>query len=167
MLNDQNLSRGYRNNNPLNIDYYNMYGKMANDWKGQIGVEPLTDKIERQRFAQFQTMEYGYRAALILLRNYIKNYNLHTIGAIINRWAPAEDSNDPVSYANRVCNIINNTWAANITPATVVSRNDRTLLCRIAYGMSVVENDSAKYKEYNHAQGLPDINIINTAWGMI
>ena len=49
--------RGLRNNNPLNII------KSENiNWKGE--VKPSTDR----NFAQFETKEYGLRAALCLLR---------------------------------------------------------------------------------------------------
>ena len=56
-------ARGLRNNNPLNI----IKSEKIN-WQGE--VKPSTDP----NFAQFETMEYGLRAALCLLRTY---YNKH------------------------------------------------------------------------------------------
>ena len=52
-------ARGLRNNNPLNIV------KSENiNWQGE--VKPSTDP----NFAQFETLEYGLRAAFKLLRTY-------------------------------------------------------------------------------------------------
>ena len=50
-------ARGLRNNNPLNI----IKNKNIN-WQGE--VKPSTDP----NFAQFETLEYGLRAAFKLLR---------------------------------------------------------------------------------------------------
>ncbi len=66
-----------RNNNPLNII------KSQIKWLGE--VRPGTDK----RFAQFESMEYGLRAALKLLRTYYTKHGCRTIRQIISRWAPA------------------------------------------------------------------------------
>ena len=59
-------SRGLRNNNPLNIEKT----KGRTPWQGEI--VPSKDN----RFAQFTTMAYGYRAAFKLLNNYQRNYGL-------------------------------------------------------------------------------------------
>ena len=68
-------TRGIRNNNPLNI----IHGKSR--WQGMR--EKQTDK----RFVQFETMVYGVRAAVKLLRNYIK-HGIKTVDAIIYKWCP-------------------------------------------------------------------------------
>ena len=52
-------ARGLRNNNPLNI----IKSEKIN-WQGE--VKPSTDP----NFAQFETLEYGLRAAFKLLRTY-------------------------------------------------------------------------------------------------
>ncbi len=52
-------ARGMRNNNPLNI----IKSEKIN-WQGE--VKPSTDP----NFAQFETLEYGLRAAFKLLRTY-------------------------------------------------------------------------------------------------
>ena len=155
---DPKLPRGYRNNNPLNIDY-----NVRNQWKGQLGIEPESPKY-KQRFALFSSMPYGYRAALVLMRNYIKNYGLNTIFEIINRWAPSEDNNYPVSYAKNVCRIINEKWGASVTPDTVVARNDKDTLTKMAYAMSIIENGNT---EYTRMLGLPNMETINEGWRLI
>lgn len=73
-------TRGWRNNNPLNIV------KSQDQWQGMRNVQ--TDK----RFVQFVHMSYGYRAAIKTLQSY---YNLFkqqkknfTIRNIIGRWCP-------------------------------------------------------------------------------
>ena len=73
--------RGLRNNNPLNIRISN------NNWKGK--VVPSKDPM----FETFESMEYGIRAAFIIIRNYIKKYNLKTVGKIIQRFAPPTENN--------------------------------------------------------------------------
>lgn len=156
---NENLPRGYRNNNPLNIDYYNSYGKMANDWVGQVGVEP------EGRFAQFVDMAYGYRAALILLRNYIKLYGLNTIRKIIGRWAPPDDHNDTESYIRNVSKL------TGISADTVISPSDKDKLTKIVYAMSISENgykDLAKpANDIKEHYDLPNMNIINEGWRII
>ena len=150
MLGDTSLSRGYRNNNPLNIR------KSWQTWKGKIYVGNTDPDFE-----QFENMAYGYRAALITMRTYIKKYGLNTVYQIINRWAPADDGNNPDGYTQRVCK------ATGLTPDMVVGYNDADTLTKMAYGMSIVENDSNKYKAANHAVGLPNMEIINEGWRLI
>ena len=75
------LPRGIRNNNPLNI----RRGK--DQWKGQRAQQ--TDAS----FCQFESLEYGWRAAFYLLtRTYYHKYRLFTIRAIISKWAPPNEN---------------------------------------------------------------------------
>ena len=84
------LSRGLRNNNPLNIR------RSKDQWKGM-------SKTQNDRsFCQFETLEYGWRAAFYLLtRTYYHKYRLYTIRGIISRWAPANE-NDTLAYIANV-----------------------------------------------------------------
>lgn len=63
-----------------------------NSWKGQTG--------SNKGFCTFDTMEHGYRAALILLRNYVKR-GYDTIFEIVSRWAP-ESENNTKAYISAV-----------------------------------------------------------------
>ena len=72
--------RGIRNNNPLNI-------RIGNCWWGE--VENPTDT----QFEQFEKMEYGIRAAFIILRRYIEKYGRNTVEQIISSWAPSSENN--------------------------------------------------------------------------
>ncbi|WP_232060919.1 structural protein P5 [Vibrio taketomensis] len=85
--------RGFRNNNPLNIDY-----NQANDWDGQTGIET---GVSHPRFARFSSMEYGVRAGAKLVQNYMRHYGIRTVYGIINRWAPNSE-NDTYAYAEHV-----------------------------------------------------------------
>lgn len=88
--NPNGISRGDRNNNPLNL----RYNKSIN-WDGQIGTDGA--------FAVFSSRTYGYRAAIKNLISYIKNGN-NTIKKIITRWAPPSDGNNTTGYIENVAN---------------------------------------------------------------
>ena len=119
--------RGYRNNNPLNIRI------SSNNWKGEI--RPSTDGS----FCQFTTMAYGFRAAMVCIRTYIRKYNLKTIQEIINRWAPWEDGNNPTRYAQRVIN----TWPETFTNKDfVIDYTNAEHMTKLVYAMAIVENGS-------------------------
>ena len=85
--------RGLRNNNPLNII------KSENiNWKGE--VKPSTDR----NFAQFETKEYGLRAALCLLRTYYNKHGCRTVRQIVSRWDP-EGERVIAAYVGMVCRL--------------------------------------------------------------
>lgn len=74
--------RGLRNNNPLNIR------RTSTQWQGLAPVQTDPD------FCQFQTLEYGWRAAFRLLtQTYFTKYGLDSIRKIISRWAPSNENN--------------------------------------------------------------------------
>ena len=62
------MTRGLRNNNPLNIRRNNT------KWQGLSATQ--TDKS----FFQFKTMAYGYRAAFKTLQTYIRIITFHDNG---------------------------------------------------------------------------------------
>lgn len=68
----------FRRNNPMNLRY-----SERNNWIGQTGAT--------NGFCNFQSVEYGFRAAFITLQSYGKNgYN--TIRKIVTRWAPPAEN---------------------------------------------------------------------------
>lgn len=91
MENNQ-ITRGARNRNPLNIRY-----NPANNWRGQMGHDS-------SGFCVFSSMQHGIEAAARLLYVYYTRYNLTTIPLIISRWAPASE-NDVEAYIKTVCRI--------------------------------------------------------------
>ena len=83
------LPRGIRNNNPLNIR------KSKDKWKG------LSLTQNDPCFCQFESLEYGWRAAFYLLtRTYYHKYRLYTIRAIISKWAPPCENNSKAYVEN-------------------------------------------------------------------
>ena len=81
-MNKAQLPRNWRNNNPLNIR------RTKECWQG------MTAEQSDRAFCQFRRMEYGWRAAFILLcRKYYHTYHLTTLQRIIERWAPATENN--------------------------------------------------------------------------
>ena len=74
-------TRGYRNNNPLNII------RNKTNWKGMCKAQ--TD----DKFVQFETMFFGFRASIIII---CRSYYLRgwwTIESIISHWAPSTENN--------------------------------------------------------------------------
>jgi len=92
-----NEPRGIRNNNPLNI-------RLSSDkWQGQINRKGNIDgnsSLSSERaggeavFCVFSSMEYGWRAAFVILcKTYYGKYKLRTIRDIVSRWAPPKENN--------------------------------------------------------------------------
>lgn len=77
------MTLGQRNNNPLNIRY-----SKQNNWLGQIG--------SNKGFCVFDNIEHGYRAAIMLVRNYVRK-GFNTPRKIITRFAPSNE-NDTQAY---------------------------------------------------------------------
>ena len=148
MSTNTNLPRGYRNNNPLNIRY-----NKFNSWKGK--VIPNTDR--NNTFEQFVSMPYGYRAALYLLRKYIKSYGCDTLAKIISKWAPANENNTQ-AYIQHVSEM------TGIAPSQYVSPTNKDMMCKLAYAMSIVENGNTAETK---AAGLPNMDIIYAGYNLL
>ena len=117
------LSRGLRNNNPLNIR------KTKTTWTGQ-----KTDGTDTQ-FCQFLKPAFGWRAAFKLLHRYYTIYGLKTIELIVSRWAPSNE-NDTEAYIESVCNDMN--WNRK-KPLPPVPRQPGVWMA-LAYAMARMEN---------------------------
>lgn len=151
MSTNPKLPRGYRNNNPLNVRY-----STWNNWLGK--VTPNMDGA----YEQFIDMAHGYRAALYLIRKYIRQgYN--TISKIITRWAPESDGNYTQNYIAHVAELV------GIPADKVISRDDKETLCAMVRAMSISENGH-KDSDGNNLQstyGLPSIDAIEKGWELI
>lgn len=121
--------RGIRNNNPLNIR------RNSTKWKGLA-----TEQRDRDFFC-FVSPEWGYRAALITLRNYRKLHNLQTITQWIVRWAPPAENNTD-AYINFVCR------KCGINKETIPDINDSKQMCEIVAAMSYMENGIEAVKQH-------------------
>ena len=90
------MTRGLRNNNPLNIR------RVAGQrWKGEI-LPSIQGGDGGGSFVRFESIEYGIRAAFVLLRTYSIKYKANCIQDIISRWAPPSE-NDTEKYIKNVC----------------------------------------------------------------
>lgn len=129
--------RGYWNNNPLNIRL-----NPGNSWKGKILAN--TDGV----FEQFVSMPYGFRAALVLFRNYIRKGD-NTLAKIVAKWAPPTENHTNI-YTSFVIN------KTGIDPDKVIKRSDAESLKLLAHAMAWYENGSA-----------PQWTDIEEAWEMV
>lgn len=113
------VPRGIRNNNPLNI-------RIGNTWLGEL---PNPDDTE---FEQFVTIEYGIRAAFLILRRYIKRYHLNTIALIVSRWAPSTENNTK-AYVTHVASRL------NIPGDEEIKFEDKETMCKLVEAMALHE----------------------------
>lgn len=127
-LND--LPRGMRNNNPLNIRRY-----CHNDWLGKITDSVATD----MEFEEFRAPRYGFRASFILVHRYIKQ-GYKCVRDIISRWAPACDNNYTQSYIDFVCRFM------QCGPDTEIKCYDFTAMSNLFRAMFEVENGVSWHK---------------------
>lgn len=116
--------RGIRNNNPLNI-------RKGSNWKGERPKQ--TDKA----FEEFESMEYGIRAALKLIRNHISGFGgkripANTLKKLITVWAPPTE-NHTQSYIETVCK------HTGLLPSQVLHVGDRKNIVAICRAMAFVE----------------------------
>lgn len=133
--------RGLRNNNPLNI-------RKGSNWRGEIKHQ--TDN----QFEQFESLEYGLRAGMKLIKNYIEGKSsagkpLNTIEKIISRWAPPSE-NVTRKYIDYVCG------CTGMHPAETISFQDREKICNIVQAMTMVECGQAV-----------DLEVIKSAYDMV
>lgn len=85
---NNHITRGIRNNNPFNIKRTQIV------WRGELPDYEKTDKV----FEQFKCMNFGLRAGIKLLRNYVRK-GFNTPKKIIYRFAPASENNT-TAYLN-------------------------------------------------------------------
>lgn len=112
--------RGYRNNNPLNIEA----GSFTQGQPGFAGSDG--------RFARFESMEAGINAADSLLQSYA-NRGLTTVNDIINRWAPPTENNTG-AYAGYVSDKL------GVTPDTKLDMENPNTRARLIGAMGEFEN---------------------------
>ena len=118
------VPRGIRNNNPLNI-------RKGNNWLGE-----RTPQVDRA-FEEFQTIEYGLRAAFKLMRNYITGFSgrsakYNTIRKLVRRWAPPSE-NATQNYIDFVCKHVEKDHNE------VICFTDRKLIIDVCRAMAFVE----------------------------
>lgn len=135
--------RGIRNNNPLNI-------RKGNTWKGERPIQ--TDKS----FEEFTSMEYGIRAAFILMRNHIDGFKgtrpkMNTIKKLISVWAPPSE-NATAKYVAHVSTF------TGIGANEIIRSNDRKALIKIAREMAFVE--CGQYIDQKYFESAWDLIVV-------
>lgn len=120
----KNEPRGLRNNNPLNIRYVE-----KNRWQGRVKTEDKKD----QKFEEFVSLKWGFRAAFILLHNYTTLFGKRTIKDIITTWAPPSDGNNTNNYIKHICEDLS---AADYCE---IRFEDGTLMCGLVRAMARIE----------------------------
>jgi len=142
-LNQPNLPRGFRNNNPGNLV------RTAIAWEGKIPHSQNTDS----RFEQFRELRWGIRA---LYRDIISDYRkgLTTVSALINEFAPSFENNTAAYIGSVIASV-----GGNVIPELT---QDKLIL--LAKAIVRVENGSsfahlASDKDYNDAIAILGIDL--------
>lgn len=85
------MNLGTACNNPLNLRF------TGDRWHGLSESCPCT-----KGFCRFVSLDYGLRAAMVVLKTYFCRYQLCTVRRIVQRWAPQQE-NDVDGYVRNVC----------------------------------------------------------------
>ena len=115
-----------KRNNPCNIRT-----SVRFTWRGELPGVVAPD------YAQFDTPENGYRAALLNMNTYITKHKANTINKIIKRWDPKKDSADDITPDEYVKKVSDET---GIAPDTVITAGDYDTMGKIALAMTHVEH---------------------------
>lgn len=126
MVQPKRLPRGIRNCNPLNIRL------SAISWQGQ--VSPSAD----HSFVEFESVDYGIRAAFVLIRTYIEKYHLVHVHDVIARWAPPSENNTD-GYVSQVL------LYGKLSRSDTLEFKRRYQMSQLVYAMHIVENGRAYF----------------------
>jgi len=143
-LNQSNLPRGIRNNNPGNLR------KTSIDWLGKL--KPGNDSS----FEQFQTFVYGLRAQIRDIKGDIQKKGQNTLTKLITAYAP-EFENNTNSYIQNVAN------RANIGPDQQLTGTKEELRA-ITKAMAISENGNPQ-THIGRNQWFDD-ETFNAAWDL-
>ncbi len=121
----ENLPRGIRNNNPLNIriSLIAWIGKVKNNTDGA--------------FEQFTSLEYGLRAAFINIQTIVRRRSrcgeYTTLAQLIHIWAPSSDGNNEIAYVAAVAK------HSGIKSNDHIIIQNKTQMCALVAAMCKVE----------------------------
>lgn len=121
-------SRGLRNNNPGNIRI------SGSGWAGKVPRPQNTDGS----FEQFAELRYGFRALILLLKNYMERHGLRTVRGIVSRFAPPNE-NQTETYINSMA-----AWTG-FGADQELSPDKRTLL-KLAHSVARKENRAEDFR---------------------
>lgn len=120
VLKQNELSLGYKLNNPFNIRF-----NVFNEWVGQL--RPF------HGFCHFESLKYGVRAFALLYRTYIYKYHV-TVRQFVSRYAPPSENNTH-TYLRTVCRL------TGFVPSHLLTSAD---LVRFGAAVLQVEQGSAR-----------------------
>ena len=134
-------ARGIRNNNPLNI-------RKGCNWRGERGVQ-----LDRE-FEEFESMEYGIRAAIKLVCNHItgqtgRHKPCTNLVQLIDVWAPPHENNTG-AYVKAVEEM------TGINRYQRIYANNREMVSRIVMAMAKVETGESL-----------DASLVRSAWDLL
>lgn len=116
-----NFPKGIRLNNPGNIV------------RNEISWQGMSTMQDDPRFVRFETPVFGIRALMKILQNYYFKYQLDSVRAIINRFAPPVE-NDTESY------IIGVAKQLKVTDNDVIDLEDKSTLITLVQAIIIHEN---------------------------
>lgn len=120
------MTRGERNNNPMNVRQTHI------KWLGE------SEKDLDPGFEEFESPVMGIRAGCKVLLTYFDKHKLRTIESIITRWAPTNE-NDTESYIKDV------ERRMAIWRDVPLNIRDRNQLCSLAIAIIAHENGRIMY----------------------
>lgn len=123
---------------------FNIRYNSRNNWKGQL--EP------QNGFCSFNHVDFGIRAAYIIIRNYIRNGH-NTILSIISRYAPIAE-NPTYHYINFVIDGMSSIYP-NITVNQPLSIKDKEVIVMLLYYMM-------KFEGHKESKDITSLYIYNT-----
>ena len=124
------MTRGERNNNPLNIRR-----SAGTHWLGEAARQ------RDREFVQFRCLLFGLRAAFRVMRSYLTVHGLCTLRQVIYRWAPPEDGNATETYVAVVSE------RSGVRAGELLEWTDEARLVAVVRAMAWVES---------HMDGLDD-----------
>lgn len=166
------MTRGVRNNNPGNI-------RRGSSWKGlahrrygkndELYVCVSSCNLKQncvpwdKDFCQFESIFWGIRAFLIVLRTYITKHDVRSIRSFVARYAPSSDGNNEYNYRVFLVSSINKALHLGIherdciftSDPKKVFRNDNEVLyhfCKAVF--SLESNFELDYNLFIIALGL-------------
>jgi hypothetical protein len=145
-LNQNNLSRGLRNNNPGNLIYTDI------GWQGKIPYAQNSDWIGNpgnivKYFEQYTDVEHGIRAAAEDIINDVKQHG-YSLAQLINEYAPPSENNT-AGYIQSIVNV------TGLNPDVPITWNF-VLLAEVLRAIFEVENGA------NNAALISDATIVDS-----
>ena len=128
--------RGFRNNNPGNID------RGTIKWQGMAA-----DQSSDPRFVVFTDPKWGIRAIARLMLTYSNQYGLHTVRGLIGRWAPPGENN-PDAYVTAVAS------GVGVGPDDEIDVDTAEIMTPLVKAIILHENGSNPYPDSVIADGI-------------